>query len=63
MRAKILTIKAISILAFETFDFDKSIEYQGESLRLIKMIEKKPGIIKVKINQDLNSDIEITKND
>ena len=63
MPAKIRTIKATSIFAFETFDFNKSIEYQGESLGFIKLIEKKPGIIKVKVYQDLNGDLEITKKD
>ena len=63
MPAKIRTIKATSIFAFETFDFNKSIEYQGESLGFIKLIEKKPGIFKAKVYQDLNGDLEITKED
>ena len=63
MPAKIRTIKATSIFAFETFDFNKSIDYQGETLGLIKLIERKPGIIKAKVYQDLNGDLEITKKD
>ena len=63
MPAKIRTIKATSIFAFKTFDFNKSIDYKGESLGLIKLIERKPGIIKAKVYQDLNSDLEITKKD
>ena len=63
MPAKIRTIKATSIFAFETFDFNKSIEYQGESLGLIKLIERKPGIVKAKVYQDLNGDLAITKKD
>ena len=60
---QIRTIKATSIFAFETFDFNKSIDYQGETLGLIKLIERKPGIIKAKVYQDLNSDFEMTKKD
>ena len=63
MPAKIRTIKATSIFAFETFDFNKSIDYKGESLGLIKLIERKPGIINAKVYQDLNGDLEITKKD
>jgi len=63
MPAKIRTIKATSIFAFETFNFNKSIDYQGETLGLIKLIERKPGIIKAKVYQDLNGDLETTKKD
>mgnify|MGYP001217688176 FL=1 len=63
MPAKIRTIKAISIFASETFNFNRSIEYQGASLGLIKLIEKKPGSIKAKVYQDLNNDLEMTKKD
>jgi len=63
MPAKIRTIKATSIFAFDTCDFNKSIDYQGETLGLIKLIERKPGIIKAKVYQDLNSDLEMTKKD
>ena len=63
MPAKIRTIKATSILAFETCDFNKSIDYQDETLGLIKLIERKPGIIKAKVYQDLNSHLEIIKKD
>ena len=63
MPAKIRTIKATSISALETFNFNRSIEYQGESLGLIKLIEKKPGSIKAKVYQDLNNDHKMTKKD
>ena len=63
MPAKIRTIKATSIFAFETFEFNKSIEHKGELLGFIKLIKKKPGIIKAKVYQDLNGDLEITKKD
>ena len=63
MPAKIRTIKATSVFALETFNFNRSIEYQGDSLGLIKLIEKKPGSIKVKVYQDLNNDHEMTKED
>ena len=61
MPAKIRTIKATSIFAFETFNFNKSIDYQGETLGLIKLIERKPGIIKAKVYQELNGNL--TKKD
>ena len=63
MPAKIRTIKATLIFAFETFNFNKSIDYQGETPGLIKLIERKPGIIKAKVYQDLNGDLETTKKD
>ena len=63
MPAKIRTIKATSIFAFEKFEFNKSIEYKCELLGFIKLIKKKPGIIKAKVYQDLNGDLEITKKD
>ena len=63
MPAKIRTIKATSISALETFNFNRSIEYQGESLGLIKLIEKKPGSIKAKVYQDLNNDNKMTTKD
>ena len=49
--------------AFETFEFNRTINYQGESLWLIKLKEKKPGIITAKVYQDLYSDFKITKKD
>ena len=63
MPAKIRTIKAKSIFAFETFKFNKSIEYKGELLGFIKLIKKKLGIIKAEVYQDLNGDLETTKKD
>ena len=63
MPAKIRTIKATSIFAFETFEFNKSIEHKGELLEFIKLIKKKTVIIKAKVYQDLNGDLEITKKD
>ena len=63
MPAKIRTIKATSISALETFNFNRSIEYQGESPGLIKLIEKKPGSIKAKVYQDLNNDHKMTTKD
>ena len=63
MPAKIRTIKATSISALQTFNFNRSIEYQGESLGLIKLIEKKSGSIKAKVYQDLNNDHKMTKKD
>ena len=63
MPAKIRTIKATSISALETFNFNRSIEYQGESLGLIKLIEKKSGSIKAKVYQDLNNDNKMTTKD
>ena len=63
MPGKIHTIKATSVFAFETFDFNRSVNYQGESLGFITLIEKRPGIIAAKLYQDMYSDFKITKKD
>ena len=63
MPAKICTIKATSIFAFKTLEFNRSINYQGESLELIKFIEKKPRIITAKVYKDLQKHFKITKKD
>ena len=61
MPAKVRTIKATSIFAFETLEFNRSINYQGESLELIKLIEKKPRIITAKVYQDLHKHFKTKK--
>jgi len=64
MPAKIRTIKAD--LVFNggfLFEFNKSIHYKGERLGALKLREKKPGVFKAKVFQDLDGDGEITKSD
>ena len=63
MPAKIRTIKASSVSEGKLFDFNKSIKYKGETLSQFILKEKKPGIFKVKVFQDLNGDREMTKSD
>jgi len=64
MPAKIRTIKAA--LGFNEgffFEFNKSINYKGETFGAINLREKKPGVLKVNLFQDLNGDGDFTKSD
>lgn len=63
MSAKIRTIKASSVSEGELFDFNRSINYKGETLSQFILKEKKPGHFKVKVFQDLDGDREMTKFD
>ena len=63
MPAKIRTIKADLVFEGAFFEFNKSINYKGEILGALTLKEKKPGRFQVKVFQDLNGDIEMTKSD
>lgn len=63
MPAKIRTIRASSVSEVELFDFNKSINYKGETLSKFILKEKKTGIFNVKVFQDLDGDHEMTKSD
>jgi len=71
MPAKIRSIKA-DLLQLQVhpfleggfiFEFNKSINYKGEKSGALILKEKKPGVFKVKVFQDLNGDGEMTKPD
>ena len=64
MPAKIRTIKAD--LVFNggfLFEFNKSINYKGETLSQFILQENKRGHFKVKVFQDLDGDREMSKSD
>ena len=66
MPAKIRTIKAVTYFDANYssfFEFNKSINYKGETLSQLKLREKNPGVFKVKVFQDLNGDGVMTKSD
>ena len=63
MPAKIRTIKASSVSEGDFFDFNKSINYKGETLSQFLLKEKKPGVFKVKVFQDLDGDLTMSKSD
>ena len=63
MPAKIRSIKASSVSEGDLFDFNKSINYKGKTLSQFILKEKKPGIFKVKVFQDLDGNREMTKSD
>ena len=64
MPAKIRTIKAdLVFTGGYLFKFNKSINYRGERLGALKLREKKPGVFKVNVFQDLHGDGEMTKSD
>ena len=66
MPAKIRTIKAVTYFNANYssfFEFNKSINYKGETLSQLKLREKNPGVFKVKVFQDLNGDGVMTKSD
>ena len=63
MPAKIRTIKTSSVSEGELFDFNRSINYKGETLSQFILNEKKPGLFKIKVFKDLNRDGEMTKSD
>ena len=63
MGAFIRTIKAKNVELEEFFEFNKSIDYKGETLSLLKLKQTKPAYHKVKLFQDLNGDGEFHKDD
>ena len=64
MPAKIRTIKADTVFnGGFFFEFNKSINYKGETLGALTLKEKKSGRFQVKVFQDLNGDGEMTKSD
>jgi len=63
MPAFVRTIKAKSVEPGELFEFNKSIEYRGETLSLLKFKKKTPQVYKVKVFQDLNNDQRMTRSD
>ena len=63
MPAFVRTIKAKSVAPGELFEFNKSIEYKGEILGLLKFKEKTSQIYKVKVFQDLNNDQKMSMSD
>ena len=59
----IRTIKAKNVELEESFEFNRSIDYKGETLSLLKIKQTKPAYHKVKVFQDLNGDGEFHKDD
>ena len=63
MPAFVRTIKAKSVTPGELFEFNRSIEYKGETLSLLKIKGRNSQAYKVKVFQDLNNDLKMTKSD
>ena len=63
MPAFVRTIKAKSVEPGKLFEFNKSIEYKGETLGLLKLKRKNLQVYKAKVYQDLNNDLKMTKSD
>jgi len=63
MPAHIQTIKAKNVVVEEPFEFNRSIDYMGETQALFKIKQNKPAYYKVKVFQDLNGDNEFHKED
>ena len=63
MPAFVRTIKAKSVTPGQLFEFNKSIDYKGETLGLLKIKKKTSQVYKVRVFQDLNNDLKMTKKD
>ena len=56
MPAKIRTIKASSVSSGDFFDFNRSINYKGETGSTFTLKQKKSGVFKVTVFQEVNKD-------
>ena len=63
MPAKIRTIRAFIEDQAELFEFNKSISPRGGTLGKIKLSRTKNDIFKIKIYQDLNKDLVVSKSE